>query len=296
MVGDYPRSPVRLRRGLRPHTRTEERMRTIRTVLRAIVRRFGYDFHRLEDERDPFNDMRSLSHGRPTIFDIGANVGQTIQQFRRTIPDCRIHAFEPSPTTYAKLREACGGLTDLWINNVAVGSQVGTVEFIESMDCEKSSVLEPHGVSWGGVKQRISVPITTVDEYCKERDMMHIDILKCDTQGYDLRVLKGAAGLFDRDAIKLVFLEINFAELYHKQDSLEELFGFLRMRGFALVTIYRVNYNEDGLAGWADALFVNRRHGGSVLQPRTCLKIKSPTLRTPDQFTNDHSSRRSTHR
>ena len=77
-----------------------------------------------------------------------------------------------------------------------------------------SSFLEPGRDSWGAVKRRTPVNIKTIDGYCELHEISRIDILKSDTQGFDLEVLKGASGLFDRHCIHLVYLEIGFGELY----------------------------------------------------------------------------------
>ena len=47
---------------------------------------------------------------RPSIFfDVGANVGQSITNFRTLFPDVRIYSFEPVPESYAALEAAtCG--------------------------------------------------------------------------------------------------------------------------------------------------------------------------------------------
>jgi len=41
------------------------------------------------------------------------------------------------------------------------------------------------------VKQRIDIQLDTIDEYCGLAGIDHIDVLKSDTQGFDLDVLRG---------------------------------------------------------------------------------------------------------
>lgn len=72
---------------------------------------------------DPFVDMARFLEGRkaPIIFDVGANVGQSVSKFRDTFPASSIQSFEPSPTTYQKLVENCRDLPSVNTWNCGVG-------------------------------------------------------------------------------------------------------------------------------------------------------------------------------
>jgi hypothetical protein len=59
------------------------------------------------------------------------------------------------------------------------------MDFIENTNSDMSSFLELGPEGWGGVIQRIKVPVPTVDDYSAERGVEHIHLLKIDTQGFD---------------------------------------------------------------------------------------------------------------
>ena len=98
--------------------------------------------------------------------------------------------------------------------------------------------------------------MTTLDGYCAEQSIGRLDILKTDTQGYDLEVLAGAAGLLDGHRVGLIFMEISYADVYERGPGLDEVYGFLRDRGFFLVSFYNFAF-KNGRADWSDALFVD---------------------------------------
>jgi FkbM family methyltransferase len=160
-------------------------MGLIKSFVRSAIRAAGYDVHRLTPGRVPYFDMRDLVFSKRdvTIFDVGANMGHTIEQFRQTFPQPAIHAFEPSRDTYNALREKCSRLPGVQINNIALGSRTETMEFIENTNPDMSSFLEPDEECWGAIKQRINVDVTTIDNYCRDYGIERIDILKSDTQG-----------------------------------------------------------------------------------------------------------------
>jgi FkbM family methyltransferase len=232
---------------------------SVRACIRRLLRELGYDIHKIQVGRDPFHDMhRVIGRGRPpVIFDVGANVGQTIESFLQVLTQANIHAFEPGQETFRKLCEKYSGVPNLVLNNVALGAVAGTAEFIENTAPTMSSFLEPGAETWWGeVKQRVQARVKTVDEYCDEHRIDYIDILKLDTQGFDLEVMRGAGRLLSAQRIHLIYVEIIFSEMYRGLPRLDHIFGFLADRGFVPVAFYDFNYQNERVS-WADALFVN---------------------------------------
>ncbi|MDZ7619444.1 MAG: hypothetical protein U1E05_20790, partial [Patescibacteria group bacterium] len=48
--------------------------------------------------------LEMLGRSNPSIFDIGANVGQSIVNYRQLFPQCTIRAFEPNPAVFQHLQ------------------------------------------------------------------------------------------------------------------------------------------------------------------------------------------------
>lgn len=208
--------------------------------------------------QNPFQDMRRLAvpSFRPVIFDVGANVGQSINLFRRNFEHSIIHSFEPSPCTFKKLQHRTTNMPDLHLNNFALGAQSELRVFIENTNSCMNSLLEPGTDCWGEVKERYQVEISTLDNYCAKQGVTHIDILKSDTQGFDLEVIRGGQELIKLRRIHLIYMEIIFSDQYKGIPRLDEIYGFLVNNGFSLVTFYTFHYQHDR-AGWTDALFIN---------------------------------------
>ena len=99
--------------------------------LRKMARQVGYQIARFGQTPigiDPVRDIGRFLRGvpRPVMLDVGANTGQTIARFRRRFPQAVVHAFEPSPTTFATLRAGHEGVPGVHLWNVGVGSaQIG---------------------------------------------------------------------------------------------------------------------------------------------------------------------------
>jgi hypothetical protein len=56
-----------------------------------------------------------------------------------------------------------------------------------------------------------TVRLETLDRYCDERGIPEVDYLKVDVEGHELAVLRGAAGLIGRRAVRYVQLEYSSA-------------------------------------------------------------------------------------
>jgi FkbM family methyltransferase len=210
---------------------------------------------------DPFFDILQLrgTTDRPLIFDVGANRGQSISRFRDRFPHSIIHAFEPVPSAFERLSQASSGLSDVFLLNMALGSQPGQVELIENTFSNMSSLLEFGPDCWGKESGRHSVPIDTLDNYCARSSVPRIDVVKIDTQGYELEVLKGSTEMMREGRIDFVLLETIFSKMYRGLPGLDQIYRFLLDHGFSLVSFYKMHY-QNNRAAWTDALFIRNSY------------------------------------
>jgi FkbM family methyltransferase len=228
----------------------------IRRSIQRAAERAGYRITQLRAGQDAAHDIKShLAHvARPVILDVGANVGQSVALFRDLLPDSQIHCFEPGPSAYEALERNTVGVTDLRLNQVAVGATPGTQRFFENEQSVMSSFLTNGAQGMGAITHEIEIPVITLDAYCSMMRIEQVDLLKNDTQGYELEVLKGAERLLREGRVRVIHTEIIFTDLYENAPAFDELYRFLTDRGIRLVALY--NYAmENGVAAWCDALF-----------------------------------------
>lgn len=211
---------------------------------------------------DAWRDIRLMLRGiaRPTIFDVGANAGQSAARFAQFWPGAEIHSFEPSPSTFSKLQANVRGL-DARVHavNAGVGAESTRQVLLESSQSDMSSFLAPTDASWGETRQQTTVELVALDDYCGQSGVERIDVLKSDTQGYDLEVLRGASGLLGDGAIRLIFVEILFEALYERTPSFMAIYRFLADCGYRFVYLYDPFFTADGELSWCDALFAHQR-------------------------------------
>ncbi len=208
-------------------------------------------------------DLRLLiPTDNPVCFDIGANRGQTIQLLQRSYSQPTIHAFEPSSMSYASLSGQLFG-AGVHLHRLAMGEQAGIAEFRNYKQSELSSFLAMNPDLQENIfaeEETISVEsvqVDTLDLFCARQGIQQIDLLKIDTQGFELPVLQGGAGLFRNQKIGAVLLELNFALLYEGQSDPLAVFQFLRTHHMRLVDFYEKERANGRELSWTTALFVH---------------------------------------
>jgi FkbM family methyltransferase len=232
-------------------------------IIRKLVRKIGFDIIPLELNKVgeyPYYDMsKFISSQTPMLFDVGANYGQTIDDFREVFKNGIINSFEPSPITFDGLKKNTYNMKNVFIWNCGIGSSTKPMILNENTHRNMSSFLEMGDEGWGIVNDKTTVSVTTIDEFCKEHKIEKIDVLKIDTQGFELEVLKGARTSMLENRIGLLYFEVTFIDMYKGLPSFGELYDFAIDHGFELISIYPIKYKKN-MAGWTDILFKHKKY------------------------------------
>jgi len=216
--------------------------------VRALAKRaLGFQSFNSDD------DQRQAIPDAETIFDVGANVGQTAKTYRRLFPSSRIWSFEPFPASYESLRHA---LSDQRFHpiSVALSDQIGT----STLHVGVASITNSFLVRESDTGKSIEVQTDTVDHFCREHGIDRIDILKVDVEGAESRVFRGAQEMFSRDAIRSVFVEVYFDPVYEGMPLMWDLHAQLGRFGFRLHGLYSLFRGANGRLSFANALYLKQ--------------------------------------
>lgn len=148
--------------------------------------------------------------GRAVLFDIGANVGHYSLMLKRVFGrDAIIHAFEPSRLTYEKLLANVGGEASIQAHNFGVSDHPS--EQLLYTDAEASGLASVYKRKLDHfdihMDQSETVKFDTIDVFCTEHGVRHINFLKLDVEGHELKVLKGAIAMIEAGNIDYIQFE-----------------------------------------------------------------------------------------
>lgn len=166
----------------------------MRRTVRKIARNFGFDIIKFKKDQMgiyPFYDMaKFVKTDNPMLFDIGANVGQTVKDFKEVFKHSTIHAFEPSPDTFEILKNKLSDFKNIHLWNYGVGASSSDLLLNEYVHSNTNSFLDIHNNEPSNLKRRTLVKTTTIDQFSDENGIQKIDVLKIDTEGFELEVFK----------------------------------------------------------------------------------------------------------
>jgi len=159
--------------------------------------------------------LRSLLTGAdaPVVFDVGANVGNYSQCVKDINASARVFSFEPHPGTYARLRKA-GRNAGFAAFNFGLSDKEETTTLYDRGDHPEGSshaslysevIASLHRAPCTGVEARFR----TLDDTMRALDIGRIDLLKIDTEGHELAVLRGAEQALRAGTIDCIHFEFN---------------------------------------------------------------------------------------
>jgi FkbM family methyltransferase len=151
---------------------------------------------------DPAEIAALLGALRPgdTALDIGSHKGGYLYWLQARVgPAGRVIAFEPQPDLADYLRRATAalGARHVTVEALALSDRAGTALLRVRRDRTScGATLEARDPTQAWVAQ--SVPTVTLDEYLDGRSL-RVRAIKCDVEGHELAVLRGAARTLARD-------------------------------------------------------------------------------------------------
>jgi FkbM family methyltransferase len=179
-----------------------------------------------------------------TVIDVGANHGMFSLEAAHLIGATgRVHAFEPTPGTRELLLNnlAANALSTVTVFPSALGEMPGTARLRVHNEMSALNTLATMDVTWNRQKlvadQIIDVPVTTLDAHAVEHGLDRIDFLKIDVEGFELRVIRGAAKLLKEKRVDLVLLEIGDATCATAGVEPIDLLNELESLGYQLYSI-----------------------------------------------------------
>jgi FkbM family methyltransferase len=195
--------------------------------------------------------------GDTVIFDVGANIGQTSLWFSTSFPHATIYAFEPFKAVFDRLQAQFPAPSRVHCVNCALGKADGSVTAgrVSNPLAQCNQVV----AAMPGAREVEEIKMRSVDSFCLETGIQRLFILKTDTEGYDLDVLRGAQAALRSGCVTHVLSEASIRENDPQHTSFFALREFLEPLNFELHGLYDLFHNaDDGRLEYFNVIFSQR--------------------------------------
>lgn len=185
----------------------------------------------------------------PMVLDVGANLGAFSIPIGQHISAGRgvVHAFEPQRIIYYQL---CGNvvlnrLDNVFAHHAAIGDEVGLIN-VPLVDYSNFSDIGAFSFVGQLRKTRDLGYYSTVEEPTQILTLdalnfsLPTSVIKIDVEGYELYVLKGAAGHLEKNSFPPIFLDIIQSDVIPEFKSLIQ--NYLSDLGYSLFHLFETNY------------------------------------------------------
>src|SRR5262245_25144112 len=164
----------------------------------------GSPWNESPGEQDEQHVMRQVVREGDLVLDIGANIGLHLALLSRLVgPRGSVMAFEPNPQLVPNLRRTATGAGNVVVHNIALSDENGDASLFVPVDHSMASLADR--------TKRLG---TTTEESCRmqrlddfEPGVFHPDFIKCDVEGAELQVFRGASRILDREDAPILLYE-----------------------------------------------------------------------------------------
>ncbi len=180
------------------------------------------------------------------IIDVGVANGTNF--LLKEFPKARYLFIEPNPVFFEFIEKKLLKKYNSKLFKIAAGNDQGKKKMWSSSGI--SSFLQRKDYP---IKEEIEVGINKLDIILKDEILKGKNLLKIDTEGYELEVLKGAEEILK--SIDYLVIELRLANIDTYNPS--EIFHFLYKKNFVFHKIMKIRYTRDGISVM-DVIFVKK--------------------------------------
>ena len=182
---------------------------TVKDVVNGmLLKKFGLKIYSTRAfGRELCHDMRTILPSPKVMFDVGANVGQTVKTWHKEFPDAEIHSFEPVKRLYDELYSNYSSVASC--NHAGAGSRCETLRINYGKHDVSHSFVHTNDETQSQDKENgEDVDVITLDQYCSDNNINRIDVLKIDVEGFENEVIDGAKELISSNKVDLISVEL----------------------------------------------------------------------------------------
>jgi len=164
------------------------------------------------------------------VLDIGANIGYYAELISKLVGEKgRVHCFEPDSINFKHLQNNCGSISNLVLNNTAVGPKTEKLKIYTSKNLNVDHrTYEPEDYD-----EVLEIDAVSIDDYLKGKEQK-VQLIKMDIQGFEMQAVQGMKDTLKNNPGLKIISEFWPYGLLKAGSSALAYFEFLKQNGFTV--------------------------------------------------------------
>ncbi len=199
----------------------------------------------------------NLGENFSTLLDVGSHKGEYIISIKNNFNVKTIYGFEPNPNIFKKLEKKLLKYSDIKIYNLGAADVSEDKVLNQNIETSSSSINSLNKKSkyykkkyfllnFGNLKKvtnEINIKVIKLDNFIDDNNLEKIDLLKIDTEGYELKAIKGLGKNISR--VNLIHLEHHFDDMILKNYNLTDIHNYLKNQNFKKIFKIKMKFRKS---------------------------------------------------
>ncbi len=193
----------------------------------------------------------------PIIIDVGSHKGEYIFNIIKNFEFEKIYSFEPNPKIFNILKKNLYKYENIQINNLGIGEFDKKEILNDNIESSSTSInklnksskyfkkkyflLNPFNNK--SITNPIEINLITLNSFIKQEEIENIDLLKIDTEGYELKVLLGLDDQIKK--INYIHFEHHFDDMIIKKYTLSNIHNHLISHDFKKIFKIKMKFRKS---------------------------------------------------
>lgn len=214
-----------------------------------------YKSRHLPNGVDLFTDLENNFPNKKyrIVLDIGANDGQSAKILSKRLSNPLIYSFEPDKVVFNQLVINTNKNVNIKPINLGIGNENTVLKLYKGKYSEWNSFV----LNLNDNSDYSEIEVIKIDDFLKENDIDKVDLMKIDTEGFDLNVLKGSEIALAEGKIEFIYTECGFYQENKRNTSFWDIVQYLDNFGYILFSTYQIAKSGTYMVN-GNALFVKK--------------------------------------